>query len=1137
MTGGSAATFPRRSSAIDCPFCGSTNRQQARYCRACGNWLLENCPRCGSQLPEKSLFCDACGLRLIAAGWARAGETDGGGVAQPGAAGARPIGADDGARRLREGARDAQPAPERPEMAETRPPTAVPTAEATGLQRFIPKELQARLTQARASGEMVGERRVVTMLFCDVRGSTAAAESMDPEDWGEVINGAFEYMIKPIYRYEGIVARLMGDGLLAFFGAPIAHEDDPQRAILAGLDIVSEMRPYREHIQQQHGVDFDVRVGINTGLVVVGAVGSDLRMEYTALGDAINLASRMEQTAVPGTVRIAHDTYKLVKPLFEVEELGGIEVKGKAEPVAAYRVIRPKRMATRARGIEGLQAEMVGRQAELRTLGELMSDLKQGVGRIVCVLGDAGVGKSRLISETRQVYEGILGEGGEWHETTALSYETNQAYGMFQRLLQRMLGLRPDDPSAQVQESVAAVVEFLPEERRPRATQVLNAFFGLESEPDGARLEGETFRQELLESVQDWWRARFSIRPAVLVFDDMHWSDTASIELLQQLLPLTGEIPLVLVCALRAERDVPAWKLVDTADELYRHRYTELTLQPLSEEQSSELVSRLLAIAEISEPMRAAILEKSGGNPFFIEEVVRTLIESGAVVAEDRPVNGNVQRYWRSTTEGADFAIPDNLRSLLSARMDRLEEATRSTLQVASVIGRSFHRRVLEAVDEGGDDLERNVAALLRLELIREAARVPEVEYAFRNPLTQEAVYKTILLKRRREFHRRVGEAMETLYADRLEGFYGLLAHHFALADERQKAIEYSRKESVQAVKLYAYEDAVRTLWAALRMVDPEEHSEVQQDLLEELGDVYRLLRDGDQAIENYHAAHEIWHQRGSDDQLAGIRLHRKIIQVVTDLKWSVSLEHLQQAEQVRGESLSTLEAALREAAEDLPHVEKVQALVALSADAWRIQEPPDWERAEQFAHSAVDLAERLDSPVDLCQALGALANVLDGRSRLREHLRVAEQRVEICQDPTFDDPREHLDAMRGIGAALMYVGEYAQALPHLEQAEALASEMQAVDQMAHAVGLQAQCLFRMDRWDEVLALESKWRDLERRYSRERVGETCFFMALTGSVHALRGETGRSDAYAKEAYDYMVAMSGEPAQWQRNQFY
>ena len=1049
--------------------------------------LLAECPRCAAVLPQAAVFCDNCGLKLA-------------------------------------------------EAADLRPDEQ-PTPTDSDLARFIPKELQTRLSEARTRGEMVGERRVVTMLFADVKGSTEAAETLDPEDWGEVINGAFEYMIKPVYRYEGIVARLMGDAILAFFGAPIAHEDDPQRAILAGLEIVAGIRPYREIVRQRFGVDIELRVGINTGLVVVGAVGSDLRMEYTALGDAINLASRMEQAATPGTVQVAHDTYRLVKPLFDFEELGAIEIRGKAEPVRAYRVLGRRELVGRARGIEGLRAEMVGRLEEMQTLREFITGLSQGVGRIVCVLGDAGLGKSRLISEAREVFEELVGPSGDWFETGTLSYESNQAYGMFQRLVRRVKGIAYDDPPEAIREELGSLIQGLAAERRESATQVLEALFGLDGFERGLPLEGETFKRELFEAVHEWWKTRFASRPTVLVFDDMHWSDAASIELLLGLLPLTETIPLMLLCGMRAERGAPAWQFKTAADEAYPHRYSELTLRPLTDPESSELVNRLLAIAEISDSLRASILERSGGNPFFIEEVVRTLIEKGAVVSEERQVDGEMRRYWRSTSEAADFAIPDNLHSLLSARMDRLEEATRATLQMASVIGRNFFLRVLQAVDEGNTDLDKNVGVLLRLDMIREAARLPEIEYAFRNPLTQEAVYKTILLKRRREFHRRVGEAIEALYPERREGLYGLLAHHFALAGDRDRAIEYSRQAARKALEVYAYGDAVQNLRAALDLLQPGEQGEIQLVLREELGDVYCLLRDGARGIAEFLQALQVWRGLPNPDPMAEVRLHRKIVQVVIGLKWTVSVDSLQQANEARLASRARLLETVGSRGSHPPHLETVRALVALSTDAWRIEDPPNWETAQELAQAAVDMADELDSLVDLSLAYGALGNVLDGRSRLRDHLQVAERRLAICRRPEFNDVREQIEALRALGSARMNVGQYAEALPVLAEAEALASRARATDQIVNALGIQAQCLFRLDRWDEVLVVEEKWRELEKRHTREQVGPTCFFVALSASIHARRGELDKASSYAKESFDFMVSVSGELEHWQRNQFY
>jgi class 3 adenylate cyclase/tetratricopeptide (TPR) repeat protein len=983
---------------------------------------------------------------------------------------------------------------------------------------------------------MVGERRVVTMLFCDVKGSTAAAEQLDPEDWTEIMNGAFAQMIPPVYYYEGTVARLMGDALLAFFGAPIAHEDDPRRAILAGLKIVKDMQPYRESILERFGIDFNIRVGINTGLVVVGAVGSDLRMEYSALGDAINLASRMEQTALPGTVQVAHDTYKLVKSLFEFEALGGIDVKGKTDAVLTYRVLRPKTDSAQMRGIEGLHAEMVNRQSEMLTLHEVMKGLRQGIGHIVCVLGEAGLGKTRLISEAHAVFNDLAGPQANWYETPSLSYEANQAYGLFQRLIQRVYGIDPNDPPQGIRQKITPLIGSLEAAGQTRAGQVFEALLGLRS--DGLEtLDAETFKQELLEAIRTWWRTNLAQQPTVLVFDDMHWIDSASVELLKNLLSLTEQVPLVLLCVMRAERQSPAWQITVTADEEYRHRSSELVLRPFSESESNELLDRLLAKPELPDHLRASILEKSGGNPFFIEEVVRTLIDSGALIAEERSDGEGSRRLWRASATVVDFEIPDNLQSLLSARLDRLEDGTRGTLQLASVIGRSFYHRVLQAVDEASAELNTHLGTLVRLDLIREAARLPELEYAFRNPLTQEAVYNTILLRRRRAFHRRVGEAIEALYADQLEGLSGLLAHHFTVAGERDKAIEYSRIAARQALSLFAFEDAARNLETALDLIKPDEKIPAHLSLVEELADVYRLLRDGPRALPLYQRALELSESLAESDDVVPIRLHRKIVQFVTESRATVEFASFLQTREISARSRLSLERLLERTRGHPPHPEFCRALAALSYDTWLAQLKPDWDRAEHFARAAVEMAEKLDDPVIHSRALGALARVLDGRGQLREHAQIARRRLELTRGAQNADPAECIDALTGIGMALMYVGEYVPAMLHIEEAIRSAESVRAIGPQVAALGLKQHCLFRLDRWDEMLAVEQEWRALEGRYTRARVGVTCFAAALSASVRARRGEQERAKQLADESYDYMVGFTGSPDKWQRNQFF
>jgi class 3 adenylate cyclase/tetratricopeptide (TPR) repeat protein len=788
--------------ALNCPRCQTTNRPDARFCRQCGQWLAAACPNCGVELPELPVFCDSCGYQvspLAAAGpqWA------------PGPALAS----------ARSPALPAAPRPPAPT------PAPAPSASLGSLQKFIPDEVIHKLQAARASGEMVGERRVVTMLFCDVKGSTAAAERLDPEDWTEVINGAFERMIRPVYQYEGTVARLMGDALLAFFGAPLAHEDDPERAVLAGLAIAAAIQPYRAQVQERWRVDLDVRVGINTGLVVVGAVGSDLRVEYSALGDAINLAARMEQTAAPGTVQVAHDTYKLIKPAFEFESLGGIEIKGKAEPVPAYRVLRPKAAPGRLRGIEGLRAEIVGREAELAALRGVLDQLRQGVGRAVVVLAEAGLGKSRLVREAHAMYEHGGGPRERWIAASGLSYESGQAYAMMRHLLREMARVGPEDSGPLVAEKLAGLLAGTPEADSPQSRQVLEMLLQVAGADGQPPLEGEAFKRILFRVVRDVWR-QFAQQPGVVVADDLHWADPATVELLEHLLPLIDETPLVLILAMRPDRQSAGWRLKSAAEDGYPYRYTEVSLPPLAEADSNELVNRLLAVADLPDSLRERIHERAGGNPFFIEEVIRNLIESGAVVREERLVDGQQRQYWRAAGgKGAELQIPDNLQSLLTARIDRLEEQARRTVQLASVIGRSFYYKVLALLGQdeamSGVELDRRLHTLLRAELIQEAARIPEVEYRFRNPLTQETAYQTILVKRRRELHRQVAEAFEALYPDRLAELTPRLSYHYREANMPDRALKYLVMAGDAAYRLFAITEALRNYGEALALAGP----------------------------------------------------------------------------------------------------------------------------------------------------------------------------------------------------------------------------------------------------------------------------------------------------------------------------
>ena len=679
------------------------------------------------------------------------------------------------------------------------------------------------------------------------------AENLDPEEWAEIMNEAFEYLTGPVYRYEGTVARLMGDAILAFFGAPIAHEEDPERAILAGLDIVNGIQPFRHRIKDEYDLDFNVRVGINTGPVVVGDVGSTQAGEYTAMGDEVNVAARMEQTASPGTVQIAENTHRLVAPLFEFESLGGVEVKGKSEAVQAYRVLARKTEPGRRRGIEGVSAPMVGREAEAETLRRVLQEVREGRGQIVCLIGEAGLGKSRRIEELRTEWEEEAGGEQSWVESRGVSYDTTRPYGQFQQRIRKIYGVQDSDSPEVVQQKVANAPHGLApevhEEIKPLVARAVELLLAVRMDLDQPRLEGEAIKREGHETVLRIWRGLATHSPLVMVFDDLQWVDPASAELLLHLLQLTEEAPILFLCAFRPERRSPAWQVKQAADSDYPHRYTEINLAPLSDQDSSTLVSSLMSVSDLPTPVRQMILQKAEGNPFFVEEVVRTLLDSGAVRR-----NGGDEMQWNATTNIRDIAIPDNLQALLISRFDRLEDEVRRTLQLAAVIGRSFYYEVLKRVSDATLGLDKHLSTLQRVEIIREAARIPELEYMFLQELTREAAYNSILRRRCRDFHRQVGEAMETIFEDRLEDQATRLAYHFDEGRDHERALKYHTMAGDAAARIYANAEAVTHYTRAIELTKRVSVSNAQLvHLYTSRGWTLHAMTRFDDALATYH--------------------------------------------------------------------------------------------------------------------------------------------------------------------------------------------------------------------------------------------------------------------------------------------
>ena len=972
---------------MSCPQCHTENPEGAKFCMSCGSPLALACPSCGSDLPAGAKFCMHCGHRI--------------GEEAPAA-----------------------------EPAESK------------LSQYIPQELLNKLETARAAGRMQGERRVVTMLFCDVKGSTAAAEQLDPEDWAEIMNGAFEHLMPPVYRYEGTLARLMGDAILAFFGAPIAHEDDPERAVLAGLAILEDVRSYKETVKQRWGLDFDVRVGINTGLVVVGEVGSDLRVEYTALGDAVNLAARMEQTAEPGTIQITEQTQRLIAPLFEFQSLGAIEVKGKAEPVNAYRVLQPKEAPGRLRGIEGLTSTMVGRQREVDELRGVVADLRRGTGRIVSVMGEAGIGKSRLVAEMRQ--EAAAEAGIDWHEGRSLSYQSSMPYAPFASLLSRMLGVPSGASDPERYLAMTAGVERVAPGDSESLSPFLATVLGIEvpeAEAEPIRyLKPPDLRERVFNAVRTLVGRLAATQPTVLVFEDLHWADVTSVDLIESLLPFTDTCMLMLLAAFRPERSDPSWRFHEAAEREFDHRYTPLELRPLDPRQSADLVDELLNEGALPATLRSTVLARTEGNPFFVEEVLRSLMEDGTLIRGDSG--------WHVEGEARQIAVPDTLNAVLSARLDQLDEESKQVAQVAAVVGREFSVEALGALDPGAANLDGPLMTLQRRGLIRETSRVPRRVFAFKHWLTQDTAYNSLLLSTRRVLHARMADWLQSEEPDRV----GDIARHLLEAQQYDRALPYAVVAGDQAARAFAMNEAIDWYHRAIDIVPRVDNVPLARQGYEGLGFAQQFASDIAGAVATYEAMARFAKEQA--DQPMEVSALNKLAFVKAMRYGDVA-----QAEEL----LSTSEGIAQECGErpGLAELNMIYCYIRTSAG--------ELDNAYDRLTTAAKIGRELEMIEPKLFGMVHVAHTLNYMTRFDEARAAAEDAMAVAQEAG------HLGweaELRGLTMPLymMAAGDFEGALKSAQEGNALAKRIGAVDREASACLVQTMINHQLGRYSDSLA-------------------------------------------------------------------
>jgi class 3 adenylate cyclase/tetratricopeptide (TPR) repeat protein len=728
---------------MKCPKCHAENRETRKFCAKCGEKLLVLCPQCASEnLPDEQ-FCGECGHDLRKPKEAKPLDYD-----QP--------------------------------------------------HSYTPKHLAEKILTNRSSIE--GERKLVTILFADVANSTAMFENLDPESVHEIMDGCFRLMMDEIHRYEGTINQFRGDGVMALFGAPIAHEDHAQRACHAALAIQTALVPYREKLQNRHGIDFTMRVGLNTGPVVVGAIGDDLRMDYTAQGDTANLASRMEGSADPGSILISDNTYRLAKEFFEFATPSMFQVKGKQEPVEAYRLIKPTEVTTRigASAAKGL-TRFVGRTRELETLKEAFDKVQSGEGQVVGIVGEAGVGKSRLLLEFRN----LLPKGEyTYFEGRCLHYGGSMPYLPILDVTRSFIGVKEGEQEHVIRQKLKERILGLDENLRHVIAPYQELLSLKVDDEEFAKLEPKQKREKTFEAIRDLLIRGSQDRPLVLVVEDLHWIDKTTEEFLTYMIGWLPKTRILLLLLYRPE---------------YTHQwgsksyYSMIGVGHLSTTTSAELVAAILEGGDVVPELRELILNRAAGNPLFMEELTHSLLQNGSIQKKD-------DRFVLARDVATD-QVPDTIQGIIAARMDRLEESLKRIMQVAAVIGREFAFRILETITEMKEELKSGLVNLQGLEFIYEKSLFPDLEYIFRHALVQEVAYNSLLLNRRKEIHEKIGKAIENLYPQRLDEFCEMLAYHYSKSGNLERSYAYLKQSAEKALRSDATFEAVRFYKEAMEVI------------------------------------------------------------------------------------------------------------------------------------------------------------------------------------------------------------------------------------------------------------------------------------------------------------------------------
>jgi len=777
---------------MKCPRCQHENLPSMKFCGECGARLAAVCSACGAPNAPTQKFCGECGASLTSGG----------------------------------------------------PKFAAP-------ESYTPKHLAEKILTSKSALE--GERKQVTVLFCDIVDSTRLAERLDPETMHELMDRILRLMAEAVHRYEGTVNQFLGDGLMALFGAPLAVEEHALRAVQAALAIQETIGGLSEEQRAKRGIEIRLRVGLNTGVVVVGRIGDDLRMDYTAIGETTHLAARLQASAEPGSILAGDATHRLVEGYVRSESLGRVALKGFGEPVAAHRIVGRRRRTRLQVSEERGLSPLVGRERELALLREAFDRAVQGRGQVVGIVGEAGAGKSRLLHEFRRSLEA---ERVTYLMGACVAYARSIPYSPIVDVLRLNFHIEDGDNALQMDEKVRRGVLSLD----PTLESTLPFFRELLSgraEETLKALDARGKRQKMFEAIRALTVAGSVRAPLVLVVEDLHWIDETSEDYLAFLVDSLPGLRVLLVTTQRPGHAV-RW-----SDRTY---YRQIALDVLGEADTATLIRGVLGAEALPEGLVRRVHERAEGNPFFVEEIVRSMVERGTLT----PATGGVR--W---TMEPSVAFPETALEIVRARIDRLEEPVKRTAQVAAVIGREFGERLLAQVVDTAALLQDYLQTLKQAEFVRETRFFPELEYIFKHAIIQDVAYQSILARRRAELHSAIGRAIEHLYADRLAEHYDVLAHHFSHGDDRRKAVEYLVRAGDKAVMAGAAREAMAAYRRALSFVEQDD-AKSRADILNKMAPLaFFHLQDGEESLRLAEEALALYERLG--DKAGTISAHMHI--------------------------------------------------------------------------------------------------------------------------------------------------------------------------------------------------------------------------------------------------------------------